>query len=431
MVLVIPGVKGQLGNTEFYQATMKVRDLVQGVRSASELDEWTTMSIEERVQRDPDLKRVKEQIAPYIAESKDRFFGAMVVLVYKGEIYFDSLREWVSPKAPRAYQSVSDNIGVVTIDGGSLIMLDGQHRLLALEKVIKGEITGQYREDVPNDDVCVIFIKHESNEKTRRIFNKVNRYAKPTSRGDNIITSEDDRSAIIARQLLSDGAPLGIKLRGSSDVIVEWKSSALAARSLKLTTISTVYETVKLILKSENIILDPNNRPSEEELSQCYEIVEKFWNTILDGVQPYKEVLEDSSCIPQMRKDEQPYSLLFKPACQIALFRGLIAATSGEHNCLQLEEAVQRANKIDWRMSSEVWKNILVAPSGSMLRGEQPPVQGGKLIHYLIAADKMTEEEIADIQREYNAAHGIDTNTVELMPLPKPIVEITSMEIRW
>jgi DNA sulfur modification protein DndB len=93
MALVIPGVKGHLGNTDFYQATMKVRDLVQGVRSASELDEWTTMSIEERIQRDPDLKRVKEQIAPYIAESKDRFFGAMVVLVYKGEIYFDSLRD--------------------------------------------------------------------------------------------------------------------------------------------------------------------------------------------------------------------------------------------------------------------------------------------------------------------------------------------------
>ncbi|MEZ2232624.1 DNA sulfur modification protein DndB [Microcoleus sp.] len=422
MALVIPGVKGHLGNTDFYQATMKVRDLVQGVRSASELDEWTTMSIEERLQRDPDLKRVKEQIAPYIAESKDRFFGAMVVLVYKGEIYFDSLRDWVSNKAPRAYQSVSDNIGVLTIDGGSLIMLDGQHRLLALEKVIKGEVIGPCREDVPNDDVCVIFIQHESNEKTRRIFNKVNRYAKPTSRGDNIITSEDDRSAIIARQLLNEGAPLGVKARGSSDVIVEWKSNALAVRSTKLTTISAVYETVKLILKSEGVALDPNNRPSEEELNHYYETVEEFWNVVLDGLQPYKEALKDSSRIPQMRKDDQPYSLLFKPVGQLALFRGLIAAK--RDNRLVLREAVRRASKIDWQMSSEIWTNVLVAPSGSMLRGEQPPVQGGKLIHYLIAADKMTEEEIADIQREYNIAHGRDINIDESLTLPKPIAEI-------
>lgn len=417
MALVIPCVKGRLGNTDFFQATMKARDLVQGVRPANELDEWTTMSIEDRLQREPDLKRVKEEIAPYIAESKDRFFGAMIVLVYKGEVYFEGLKDWISNKAPRAYQSVAEHIGILTIDGGSLIMLDGQHRLLALEKVIKGEVTGEYREEIPNDDVCVIFIHHEGNEKTRRIFNKVNRYAKPTSRGDNIITSEDDRSAIIARRLLNEGAPLGIKARGSSDVIVEWKSNSLPVRSTKLTTISAVYETVKLILRSYRITLDQNTRPQDEELNDYYEIVEKFWNTVLEGLQPYKEALKDSSQIPLMRKDEQPYSLLFKPIGQLALFRGLTAAT--QDNRLGLSEAIKRANKIDWRMEADIWTHILVAPSRSMLRGEQPPVQGGKLIHYLIASDKMTKEEIANFQQEYNIAKALDVDE----PLPKSIPE--------
>lgn len=408
MALVIPCVKGRLGNTDFFQATMKARDLVQGVRPANELDEWTTMSIEDRLQREPDLKRVKEEIAPYIAESKDRFFGAMIVLVYKGEIYFEGLKDWISSKAPRAYQSVAEHIGILTIDGGSLIMLDGQHRLLALEKVIRGEITGDYREDIPNDDVCVIFIHHEGNEKTRRIFNKVNRYAKPTSRGDNIITSEDDRSAIIARRLLNEGAPLGIKTRGSSDVIVEWKSNSLPVRSTKLTTISAVYETVKLILRSHRITLDQNTRPQDDELNDYYEIVEKFWNTVLEGLQPYKDALKDSSQIPSMRKDDQPFSLLFKPIGQLALFRGLTAAT--QDNRLSLVEAVKRANKIDWRMEAEIWTHILVAPSRSMLRGEQPPVQGGKLIYYLIASDKMTKDEVASFQQEYNIAKALDSN---------------------
>jgi len=417
MALVIPCIKGLLGSTSFYQATMKARELVQGVRPANELDEWTTMSIEDRLQREPDLKRVKEEIAPYIAESKDRFFGAMIVLVYKGEIYFEGLKDWISNKAPRAYQSVAENIGILTIDGGSLIVLDGQHRLLALEKVIKGEITGEYREDIPNDDICVIFIHHEGNEKTRRIFNKVNRYAKQTSRGDNIITSEDDRSAIIARKLLSDGAPLGIKARGSSDVIVEWKSNSLPVRSTKLTTISAVYDTVKLILRSQRITLDQNTRPQDEELNDYYEIVEGFWNTVLEGLQPYKDAIRDSSQIPLMRKDDQPYSLLFKPVGQLALFRGLTTAV--QDNRLSLSDAVKRANKIDWRMEAEIWTNILVAPSGSMLRGEQPPVIGGKLIHYLIASDKMTIEEIDGFQQEYNIAKAIESDK----PLPKPISE--------
>ncbi len=426
MPLVIPCVKGKMGNTYFYQATMKARDLVQGVRPANELDQWTTMSIEDRMQREPDLKRIKEQIAPYLAESKDRFFGAMIVLVYRGEIYFDSMKDWIKSNAPRAYQSVADDIGVITIDGGSLIMLDGQHRLLALEKVIKAEVSGECREEVPNDDVCVIFIHHESNEKTRRIFNKVNRYAKTTSRGDNIITSEDDRSAIIARKLLSDGAPLGVKAKGSSDVIVEWKNNTITARSAKLTTISVVYETVKLILSAKSVALDPTSRPSEEELEQYYEWAEQFWNTVFEGLQPYQEALCDSSQIPQMRKDDQPYSLLFKSAPQIALFKGLIAAT--RDNRLYLDEAVQRANKIDWSMSSDIWKNVLVTPSGTMARAQQAQNFGGKLIAYLIAADKMTKAEIEFIQREYSSANGVDIHDpdVKLMPLPKPVVEPVS-----
>lgn len=429
MALVIPSVKGRMGNTDFYQATMKARDLVQGVRPASELDEWTTMSIENRMQREPDLKRIKGEIAPYIAEAKDRFFGAMIVVVYKGEIYFDSIKDWVSNKAPRAYLSVADDIGIMTIEGGSLIMLDGQHRLLALEKVIKCEVTGECREDVPNDDVCVIFINHESNEKTRRIFNKVNRYAKTTNRGDNIITSEDDCSAIIARKLLNEGAPLGVKVKGSSDVIVEWKSNTIAARSTKLTTISVVYETVKLILKDKGVKFDPTSRLPDEELNQCYELVEQFWNSVLEGLQPYQEALNDSSRIPQMRKDDQPYSLLFKSIGQLALFRSLIAATRDAR--LNLCEAVRRANNIDWRMSSDIWTNILVAPSGTMLRGEQPPNQGAKLIEYLIAADKMTKEEIEAVKREYNIANGVNINdsNIKLMPLPKPIVEAVSQSV--
>ncbi|MBN3950490.1 MAG: DGQHR domain-containing protein [Nostoc sp. NMS7] len=423
MALVIAGIKGRMGDTNFYQATIKARDLVQGVRAANELDEWTTMSIEDRLQREPDLKRIQEQIAPYIAEAKDRFFGSMIVLVYKGQINFESIKKWVGEEAPHVYRSVADNIGVITVEGGALIMLDGQHRLLALEKVVKGEVIGEYREQVPNDDVCVIFLAHESNEKTRRIFNKVNRYAKPTSRGDNIITSEDDRSAIIARKLLSDGAPLGVRVKGSSDVIVEWKNNTIAVRSTKLTTISVVYETVKLILSDNGVPNDTTSRPSEEELEQYYEYVEKFWNKVLEGLQAYQKALSDSSKIPEMRKDDHPYSLLFKAAAQIALFKGLIAAT--RKNRISLEEAVRRADKINWAMSLPVWKNVLVTPGGTMARAQQAQNLGGKLIAYLIASDKMTEEETAQIQREYSSAHGVDINDpdVKLMPLPKPVVE--------
>ncbi len=83
MAIIIPCIKGKMGDTEYYQATMRASDLVHRVRPASELDEWATMTIEDRLQRSPDLKRVKAEIAPYIAQTKDRFFGSMIVLVYQ------------------------------------------------------------------------------------------------------------------------------------------------------------------------------------------------------------------------------------------------------------------------------------------------------------------------------------------------------------
>ncbi|MEK0188749.1 MAG: DGQHR domain-containing protein [Oscillatoriales cyanobacterium] len=428
MALVIPCIKGRIGDTEYYQATMLASDLVHRVRPAKELDEWATMTVEDRLQREPDYKRVESEIAPYIAQTKDRFFGSMIVLVYKGKIDFENINS-LNSKLPNAYKTVVENMGVLTINGGSLIMLDGQHRLLALEKVIKAQVNGSCREQVPNDEICVIFINHESNEKTRRIFNKVNRYAKPTSKGDNIITSEDDGYAIIARRLLSVGAPLGVRDKASKDsidVIVEWKQNTLPAKSTKLTTISGVYETVKLILNSRDVQFDIKTRPSEEELDSAYELAEQFWNTVLEGSQPYREALADNSQIPEMRQEDQPYSLLFRPTAQIALFRGLTLATTSDR--LSLTEAVHRANKIDWRMTSPIWTNVLVRPGGALDKQKEANRLASKLIAYLIAADKMTEEEVGDIWRSYNLARGYDVHNSELgtesEALPKSVTEI-------
>lgn len=430
MALVIPCIKGRIGDTDYYQATMRASDLVHRIRPASELDEWATMTIEDRLQREPDIKRVKAEIAPYIAQTKDRFFGSMIVLVYKGKIDFESMNA-LNSKLPTAYKTVLENMGVLTIDGGSLIMLDGQHRLLALEKVIKNQVQGSCREEVPNDELCVIFINHESHEKTRRIFNKVNRYAKPTSKGDNIITSEDDGYAIIARHLLSAGAPLGVRDKGakdSIDVIVEWKHNTLPAKSTKLTTISIVYETVKLILNSQNVQFDIKTRPSEEDLENAYELAEQFWNTVLEGLQPYREALADSSQIPEMRQENQPYSLLFRPTAQIALFRGLTLATTNAR--LLLPEAVHRANQIDWRMTSPIWTNVLVRPGGALDKQKEANRLASKLIAYLIAADKMSPEEVEDIWRSYNLARGYDIHNpepgTEPERLPKPVPEVIS-----
>ncbi len=412
MALVVPCIKGKMGDTEFYEATIPARELVTGVRPASELDNWASMGIEERMQRDPNLKRITQEIAPYIAKSKDRFFGSVIVLVYRGDVYFESLKE-LGSKLPHAYRSVGDNIGFITIDGGSLIVLDGQHRLLALEKVIKNEVVGPYSREVPNDDVCVLFIKHEGDEKTRRIFNKVNRYAKPTSKGDNLITSEDDGYAILTRWLQRPEAPLA---KAGSQDIVRWQSNTLPARRPEFTTMSAVYETVKLILADHGVRWDEQERPRDDELEASYEVVEGFWQTVLQGLEPYQEAFTDTARIPKMREDSEPTSLLFKPAAQLALFKGLILAKAGGR--LSLAEAVERANNVDWCMKSAIWRDVLVRASGAIDASAAAREPSAQLIAYLIAADKMDEDEVTGIQDEIDRVVG------HHKPLPDPVVQL-------
>ncbi len=425
MALLIPAIKGRIGNTEYFETTMRVRDLVQAVRRPSELDDWANFSIEERMQRELDDKRVREQIVPYLSRNEDRFFGSIIVLVYNGDLLFETIAD-LKISVPGAYKANAHRIGFVTIDGGSLIVLDGQHRLAALKSVYEpkqdGVVYGPYVKDIPDDEVCVIFLRHEDPVKTRRIFNTVNRYAKQTSRGDNIITSEDDGYAIVTRRLLRDDEPLGNRIvNGKPFEVVNWKSNTLTTRSKQLTTISAVYESAHLILG--NGFYQPQTRPDDAGLEEGAERVGAVWKAMLEGLKPYQDALANPETIPAMRDEHAGSALLFKPAAQIALLRGLLNATIGDR--MTLGEAVSRANAIDWRMQAPQWAGVLIKASGAIDAGSEARNRAGGLISWLIAANVMTKEERDAVRRTYNQAFGIDTNDPAqakmVKDLPEPV----------
>ncbi|HYC06235.1 MAG TPA: DNA sulfur modification protein DndB [Azospirillaceae bacterium] len=428
MATVIPAIRGKIGNTEYFETTMKVRDLVYNVRRASELDEWANFSIEERMQRELDEKRVREQIVPYLANNADRFFGSIIVLVYKGEVSFESLGD-LKLSVPGAYKASLGKMGFLAIDGGTLIVLDGQHRLAALKAVYDprpdGSVAGPFVKDIPEDEVCVVFVRHEDSVKTRRIFNTVNRYARQTGRGDNIITSEDDGYAIVARRLLREDEPLGNRqVAGKPFELVNWRSNTMSPRSKQLTTISAVYESVQLILGGQ--FYQGQARPEEERLDEGSERAGTFWQVVLNGIEAYRQALANPEGIPAMRDEASDSALLFKPAAQVALIKGLLAAcTQGR---LALDEAVRRANGIDWRISAPAWQGVIIKQSGAIDAGQEAKNRAASLIAWLVAADVMPPEEREQVRRNYNLAFGIDVsepgNSGEARPLPTPVVAV-------
>lgn len=419
----VPAIKARMGSTDFYETKLTARELAATVRPARELDNWASASIEERMQRDLNLKRILDEIVPYLANHPDRLFGSLIILVPKGKLEFEPLTDVVG-KVPLAYKSAVQSMGFLTAEHGEHVALDGQHRLVALREVItSGDNLGPFQSAVGDDEISVIVVEFESNEKTRRIFNKVNKNAKPTGRADNILLSEDDGRAIVARMLLDRDrdAPLAaIDVDGKVQELVNWKSNTLSKRMKELTTISAVYDTVEHVLDYHNFKgFDEKKaqvRPPEADLERAYDVVTEWWQTMLKTVDAFKAALTDLDSVSDIRfADEPPYhphTLLLRPVGQIAMVQGVIEAMTNSDGKLTLDEALRRVNQLDWSAApTTYWRDTIIRAGGKMVARKEAYTLAAKLTAYLIGDEYLDDKQRRALWQEWNEARGKDVKT--------------------
>ncbi|MCI8658904.1 MAG: DGQHR domain-containing protein [Lachnospiraceae bacterium] len=417
-------IRARMGNTPYYLAKMPVGQLIDNVGIAKELPEWPDMSADEKMQREFDIRRVVEEMVPYVVEDPDRFFGSLIIDIYSGyeDIVFESVAEAI-PGLPAAYRMPMRDMGFLTLPGKErLIALDGQHRLLALRIGIKGfmgvpagvKMTPAINKlephpELANEEISVILVEHTDTKKIRKIFNKINKYAKQTSRGDNIITSDDDIFAVISRRLISEGEPLapinGIEL-------VNWKSNTLSLRSKQLTTLSALYTIADTLLKDKKF--SAKALPREDEIESAYREVSDFWGILLKNLETFQEYIwltQNGRTISIMRDS----NLLCKPITQMALAHVARMAKSKELPWLSI---VEKLNQVDWSFDNELWYNILVIGSANkkMITGKESVRGAGMVISYLVMGDEMAKAEIEDVRTIIRNARN---NPKE--PLPKRV----------
>ena len=398
------------GTTEYYLAKMTAGELIDSVGLAAEMPEWEGMTADEKMQREPDLNRVVNEIVPYYIEDEDRFFSSIVVDVYSG------FNTWVYEPAssiisnlPAAYQLPLKDIGFLTLQGNErLIALDGQHRLLAIKLAIKGQVaipanllkqkkmTQQMMALIPHpelagEEISVIFVEHRDNLKIRKIFNKINKYARQTGRGETIVTSDDDLYAIISRRLFSEGQVLAAV--GDTE-LVNWKSNSLSERSKQLTTISALYTSAETILKDFGY--SAKRLPDRDEIENAYKIVNGFWNGLLEGLDAYQEYLhliKTGEKISELRK----VSLLMKPVTQMALAH---VAYNVRRKKISWTDVVAKFNRMDWSFDNPVWENLLVTGTAKkkMITGKEYVKAAGLVMSYMVMGDRMSKTEINEVK---------------------------------
>ena len=209
----LAAMKGHLGRTEYYTFVMKAGELVRTARLTKDMPGWKDLSFDERHHREIDIRAVKDRIAPYFANDPDRFFGALIVAAIPSgkeqPFHYRPLVDEIGKKLHPSYREAGRSIGFLTIRGSTtLVPLDGQHRLKAIDFAITGldsngiPIDGisKANPELENEDISVIMILSEardspSQRRARRIFTKVNLHARKPTRGkkNKELFTETDR----------------------------------------------------------------------------------------------------------------------------------------------------------------------------------------------------------------------------------------------
>ena len=397
MMKLIPCIRGTIGSTEYYVATMKASEVVNSIRIPKEMPEWGNESVEERYQREINYKRVKEQIAPYLAIDPDRFFNALIIDILDGDtVTFDSLSSVA--KLPSLFAQLSDQFGILTLSGSErLVPLDGQHRLAA----IKFALYGKDEKDQPidsfsanaaigNDDITLLLIRHDIT-KARKIFNKVNRYAKAASKADNLIINEDDYVAVIARDVAN------VVFKG----LVNCKSNTIPPSSNDITTLSTIYE-ASLDYLTESPInthrVNVDMLPDAATQNLWKSEVEKMWVYLIKNISVFSDALTDIEVSGKdLRVELREEYILMKPIVQASLVGAIKRLMNSG---VSMKGAIDKAANLDWRFECPDWDRVAVDPGNRIISGTASRKFLSRVIAYRLG-EELSAKELEVLEGQY------------------------------
>ena len=277
----------------------------------------------------------ESRFAPYLANDDSRFFGAVIVAAmnFSDDVMFEPLSDVTTRGLPGLYRTAASSMGFLTFTGGEvLVPLDGQHRLKAIEFAVTGR--DERGNDIQNvtpaielaqEDVTVILVGYEP-QKARKIFTRVNRYAKPTTTGQNIITDDDDVVAVLAREVTND-------LIGGR--LVKYTSNTLTQSDRYFTTLAIVYNCNERIISGTFPVgrIDKTQLPSPDKIRLYRAKVCEVWESILEKIDVFADALSDvESTGDDKRREIRKENLLGKPVTQECLFRAFVRLTNHPTN---------------------------------------------------------------------------------------------------
>lgn len=428
MSSTVPAMKGRMGTVDYYLLSMKAAELVKLVTEPKNMPGWDDEKIEEIYQRKLNYNRVRNQIAPYLSNNKEtRFFGSLIVaaLNFDDNVIFQPLTKnpavSVAKLGPEQNEAAS-KIGMLTLHGGIVMVpLDGQHRLKALAFAMSGkdqkgaDIPGiQVDTDLANEDVSVILVPYDS-EKARRIFTRVNRYARRPTASETFVTDDDDVFAVLARHIAN-------RIGGR---LVKYTQPSLTVRDPHFTTLAILRASCKEIIEHSapphKVKVD--SLPDEDIVKTYRTLAADVWDRLLGRIDVFRDATSNrSEDGDDGRREIRKTNLLGKPVAQECLVSAYMTLTGAPTN-MHWERACRQLNALPWAIASEnistVWQNVLWSggTDGKILTKNR--VMSTRLISYM-AGEVLDDEQQQALLDAYRSLFPDDQRSGRSLP---PVVD--------
>jgi DNA sulfur modification protein DndB len=404
--IVLPALRGVMGNWVYYSCLMNLQELAKRVRFAEEVHSNKLLS--KMIQRQLTKER-STQIASYLEEQKERFFNSLVVATYKGQPNWHALSDVKSRGSEVEFASLSDDtiasVGFLTLQGDeSLFALDGQHRLAGIKKAIKDGL-----EQDPFDEVSVIFVAHQNTkkgvERTRRLFTTLNKTARPVSKGDIIALDEDDVMALCVRRLIEE-----TELFQGSNIAFVASNNMPTTNTVSLTTIGNLYDVLGILFTSAQTDLKrkkpylQRTRPTDNDLEAYFKLAEEYFNQLGKRVEELGEFFaaSDTKTVVTKQRGSHGGSALFRPI-GLEIFTQIVAILTRN---MSLAEAVKIAAKLPRTLSKAPYEGLMWDESNRTISNSHK-VTLREILLYMLNASTWSEKKLLERYRKESGVESV------------------------
>lgn len=351
--LVIPCLRGRIGNWDTYTCLMQLKDIGELINFANELH--TSEKLSEMIQRNLEDERAKD-IAEYLTTKKEHFFNSIVVAIYDGDPRWHDIQK-IEPNSDESQHLempdyAKECLGFLSLTKEEkMFALDGQHRLAGIKKALGDD------EYIGYEQLSVIIVAHKNTKngikKSRRLFTTLNKKAKLVKKDAIIALDEDDIAACITRYLVEE-----------SECFNE-NNVAFIVGSLKdktsITTLGNIFDCVQqLVAYKLNCKISDIERLkiTEHDEQDVFRFVRKFYELTFFNtpeLRKYQTIFLNTN-IDSYRNNTDGGHMLFRPIGWDIYTTAVIEMLKSGNS---LEKAVTYIVEKDLHMSGTILKNIL------------------------------------------------------------------------